>query len=219
MDVAFHLHSTSRASYLRSGQPRRRLLGLLRLLADFTQGPVHVFGGVFCYWMLESYLPAVANRQDHNARIQEVEGALRKRWVQECFRDWYWLGNRALTEVSPATDFMVIKNLSPQIAELICDAMQKRDYLECAFNVSRAQKLQTAIYFEMVERWYSIFSRHSVAYFVPYGADDDPIVAWRLRRLGFSDIRRSDDLPSNEDTFLMLMHLMDEEANAKNRDD
>lgn len=215
MDVAFLLHTAPNDSYLRSGRPRRRLLGLLRLLADFTRSPVQVSGGIFRYWMLDRNLPQEVTVQNCPASIQQAELTFRARWHQECFSDWYWLGGRAMDEISPGAEFMVIRNLSPRIAESICGAMQKKDYLQCAFEVSRRKKLQTAIYFELAERWYSIFSNQSVAYYVPYGADDDPIVAWRLRRLGFVEIRRCDDLPSSEDIFLLLMHLSDEEANAK----
>lgn len=215
MNVAFLLKSAPNDSCLLSGRSRRRLLGLLRLLADFTRGPVQVRGAIFCYWMLERNLPQAVIGQNCNASIQQVELAFRARWQQECFSDWHWLGGRAINEISPDTEFMVIRSISPRIAESICCGMQKKDYLQCAFEVSRRNNLQNAIYFELVDCWYSIFSKRSVAYFVPYGADDDPIEAWRLRRLGFSEIRRSDDLQSYENIFLWSMLLIDEEANAK----
>lgn len=213
MDVAFHFHATDSASFPTKGHAERRLLGLLRLSADFSRGPVDVYGGVFRNWMLQRHLPQDWNEQNRRAKIQQTELLFRKRWQQESVNGWYWLGDHALGETSPATDFMVVRNLSPQIAELICHGMKKRAYLQCAFEVSRRSDIQSAIYYELAEQWYSFSSNRSAAYFLPYGADDDPVAAWRLRRLGFTEIERFDEMPSMEDTFFLVLRLLDEEAN------
>lgn len=214
MDVAFHFHAANSGSAPNKCRAERRLLRLLRLCVEFGRGPIEIYGGVFRDWMLQRHLPQDGNEQTRRAAALAAV-SFRKRWQQDSVSGWYWLGDRALSETWPATDFMVVRNLSAQIAESICRGMQKRDYLRCAFEVSRRNEIQRAIYYELAERWYSFSSNRSAAYFLPFGADDDPVAAWHLRRLGFTEIERLDEMPSMEDTFFLVMRLMDEEASSK----
>ena len=214
MDVAFHFPVAHNDDYRSRGRAHRRLLHLLRLFGDFSRGPVDVLGGVFRSLMLQRYLSQVGNEQTHRAQVQRFELLLRKQWRLESVNGWFWLGVRALNEISPATDFMIVRNLSPQIAESICHGMNKRNYLQCAFEVSRRSEIQRVFYSEFAERWYSFYSNRSAAYFLPYGADDDPFAVWQLRRVGVTEIVRRDEMPSMEDTFFLTMLLMDKGANS-----
>lgn len=214
MDVAFHFPVAHNNDYLSRGRARRRFVGMVRLLGDF-QAPIDVWGGVFRNWMLHKHLPQEGNEQTRREKIKQAELSFRRRWRLEAANGWFWLGDCALNETSPATEFMMVRNLSVQIAESICKGMNKRAYLQFAFEVSRRSEIQNAIYYGMAEHWYRFSSSRSAAYYLPFGADDDPVATWRLRRLGFTDIERRDEMPSMEDTFFLLMRLLDEETNPK----
>jgi hypothetical protein len=110
---------------------------------------------------------------------------------------------------------MMIRNLSPRAAESINDGMNKRPYLQCAFEVSRRSDTQKIIYYGIAVHLYSFFSNCSAAYIVPYGVDEDTFVAWQLRRIGFTKTVRRYEMPSMEDLFGVVMRLIDEESNAK----
>jgi hypothetical protein len=217
MDVAFHFPVAHNDDYQSRGRARRRLLGMVRLLADFSQGSVDVSGGVFRNWMLHEHLPQEGNEQTRREKIQQADFSFRRRWHLEATNGWFWLGDCALDETAPATEFMMVRNLSVQIAESICQGMEKRANLQFAFEVSRRSGIQNAIYYGLAERWYKFSSSRSVAYYLPFGADDDPVTTWRLRRLGFRDIERRDEMPSMEDTFFVLMRLLYEETNPKGK--
>ncbi|MFZ2266985.1 MAG: hypothetical protein WAV95_05335 [Azonexus sp.] len=212
MDVAFHFNPAKNGAFQSRGQSERRLIGLLRLLADFSCGPVEVNRGVFSSWMLQHCIALPVNEQCHRARIEQAEFILLNRWQQEFVHGWHWPSADTLNNKFPDTDFMVVRNVSTQIAESICHGMDKRSYLQCAFEISRRSDLQSAIYYDLADRCYLFSSMRSAAYFLPSGAEDDVVAIWRLRRLGFKEIERLDDMPSMEDTFLLMMHLMDNKS-------
>lgn len=201
MDAAFHFEASDRVPYLTELRVQLRLLGLLRLLSNFSLGSVEVYGGVFRYWLLEKYLP------------REL---IRKRWIEASKTGWFLVGSGDITETAPNSGFfLVVRNLSTQAAESICRRFKKCHYLKCAFEVSRHNDIHYAIYYQLAERWYSLFSNHAAAYWVPYGFEEDSLAPINLRRAGFTEIARRDELPSLEDTFFLVTRLIDEEHNPK----
>lgn len=149
MDIAFHLYPAKTVGFQSKGRVERRMLGLLRSSGDFRHGPIRVYGGVFSNWIFQRYLPPGGNLQDHYQMIQQAELSCRNRLQKEAVKGWFWLGDSALIDIAQATDFLMVRNLSTQVADLICYGMEKRAYLQCAFEVSRRSDIQNAIYYQL----------------------------------------------------------------------